>query len=762
MAGPSSARSRTKTGEITNFFRGYPPRQSSQGDSVSNSVHLSVPLEDSESTTPKKSKLPFLGRTRKKSTTSVKSGNLPLTGRGYESEVAEPTTTRKDRRLSYPVPPPEPPMAERPSPPSSSAIPHINVSSPSFGSKLVAHFTSSRLRKPASHPTREPTSDGNNTDTLSPPTKQRGASMDSTTTAASTIPPPTPRATAITIPSAPTNLAEYSNVFTLSTAKKATLPRRQSATPASQYRDIYNKTDSRVSPTPSSPSKLRVDPSGCTGLPRPSGRGTPQRTTENVKSLKMPKKRALGLKLTEDSTPEDSTTDESVPVRSTDTPPASDALAPSPSPSIKSASTSTRTRLRAPSALKEGRTSSPPTIPLPEPPTNASSPSGSPVTPSASPKLESPPLSGASTIRRPRANTIGSMPPTPVNPATISTTLSSAKQTLKLSTQNVPPVRQTSTTERSDLDSLTVEQLKEALIQRNQQYAELTSHFLEVTKGHAAEKAALQKRIATLEAEGTRKDKEIQGFTWMLNNRDTLPPPDSDVDYTKIPGPRTQRNPSTKTSRRIQPADDSGAESPSLSGAESVPGSGGSVRLKKGLRPLTLGESTYSMYRSSISSKSSSSRGPAVDNGIPDQRASVYSLSSSSSPTAASSTSSLLPPSPSITVSSLSAIPEISAVVSSKGESPRISTSTKRDSLSASEWETDPGTKSQNGIRTARRVSGSSFTSSSSSAATTAYSANLRRSRPPSIAQVLQKSNTMDDVLEKLRPFARTSATAEA
>jgi hypothetical protein len=55
--------------------------------------------------------------------------------------------------------------------------------------------------------------------------------------------------------------------------------------------------------------------------------------------------------------------------------------------------------------------------------------------------------------------------------------------------------------------------------------------------------------------------------------------------------------------------------------------------------------------------------------------------------------------------------------------------------------------------RALRRLSSSS-SASSTSAASSAYATNLKRGRPPSIAQVLGVSPSMEDVLEKLRPFA--------
>ncbi|KAG6879589.1 hypothetical protein C0992_001036 [Termitomyces sp. T32_za158] len=746
MSGLPSPRVRTKKADFAQFFRGHPPRQSSQNEPIL-SPHLKVP-EDSDSGTTKKSMLPFLCRPRKKSTPSVKSGILPSVGRGYESEAAELATltakATKDRRLSHPTPSPEPTI-KKSALPAAKVIPQTNVSSSSLSSKFVAHFSNSKLRKvSSSHSAKavSSNSNGNATNKLTLHADNRGTSIDSTRTATSTIPAPTPGNAVITITSAPDDLEAYSNIFTLSKAKKTTISRRQTSTPASEYRDNYNKTEPS---NPSSPSSIcRSDSSAPTSpvspVPSSSRNETKEwdsrKQTEGNKSSRL-YKRTPGQKRGEDPTREDSVDENVLYLRTGDLTPTID-VTPPPLPT-KAASPTPRHRLRISSAIKDTRTSDPPSIPLPDPPLMKNSPPASPTSPPSSPRLATMPR--APILRRPRANTTGSVPLSPVSVA-MSPTPWSLRQSPKFPGENYA-VKKSLNNEISDLDGMTVEQLKEALAQRNQQYAELTTHLLEVTKSHAVEKAVLEKKIAALVTEVARKDKEIQGFTWMLNNRGTQPVTDDDVDYTRIPGPRVQRSHSTASSklssRRMQQGDDSGAESPS--GAESVPGSGGSVRLKSGLRPLTLGES--GSYRSSISSKASS-RGPTFDTGLLDQRTSVYSLSST---VATSSSSSFLPPSPSMTHSSLSAIPEISVVTASRVALPRISTSRMVDS--ASEWETDPGKKSYDMVRPSKSVSGSSF--SSSSAATSAYAANLKRGRPPSIAQVLQKSGPMDGV-EKLPP----------
>ncbi|KAG5641554.1 hypothetical protein DXG03_004789 [Asterophora parasitica] len=742
MTGLSPSRVRTKTSELADFFRGQPSRhiQHHPVEGPPQSALLEIPQTEDLHTKKMSTRIPFLGRTRKKSTHSMKSGGKPSATRGYESEVAESSASKKDRRLSHPVPPPEPASRHPPLP---AALPQINVPSQSLGSKFVAQFSYVKSRKATPSP-RSPQagpSEGSMSGTLSPPITPRAASFDSASTSASANHPSTPRAgPTITVSASPDNMEDYKDLFTLPRHKTSAAPRRQSSTPASEYRDNYHKTESSVTLTPSPPTSPRTNHSATVHDARTSSffrsevkEREARRLADIPRSSKVARKETSSVRRLEDSTPDDSTEESARQVHSADLAPVIDVTPPPPPP--KASSPVSRSRLRTASSVKDPA-STPPSIPLPAPPT---------ITPTLS--LSSPPSPILATttsasvrpLTRPRANTIGSVPPSP-QIATITGVRSSSpsKRTIKLSNETPSAAKQRSNKENaSDLDAMTPGQLRQALLTRNTQYEDLAAHYLEVTQAHAAEKSALEKKIALLEADAMRRDKEIQGFTWMLNNGGKVTP-----DFTQIPGPRTHRSPSSSSkpsSRRFQYTDDSGAESHATSGVESVSAMSGCV--KKGLRPLTLGESSsYNIYRS----KPAAGRGPAVDSGISDhsQRTSTSVYSASSSTSATSSASSLVPPSPGIPISSLSAIPEVGTVSSDVSE---ISMSPTRDSLSASEWETDD----RRWGRAARRMS----TSSSSSAATSAYSSNLGRGRPPSIAQVLQKSPTMDESLEKLRPF---------
>ncbi|KAF8236097.1 hypothetical protein L208DRAFT_1457751 [Tricholoma matsutake] len=399
------------------------------------------------------------------------------------------------------------------------------------------------------------------------------------------------------------------------------------------------------------------------------------------------------------------------------------------------------------------RLSRPPSIPLPPPP-NSNPPI---AVPALQPVFSTRTPVSSSGLRRPRAHTVGSIPPVPRGSPPSPPSSPGIPKRARSPVDKGAAVKQTFDKENINLNTATIEELKQALASRSQQYEDLASHLLKVTAAHVAEKNALEKKISTLEKDLARKDKEIKGLTWIIvNHRISLGGSDVESALNSAQLAYRPADPTRTPSRLRRTIDESAAESHQTSGAESVSesilGSGASgteshsssLPVKKIRRPM-LGETTFNLYRSS--SRASRRLGLGVESMASDSsvRSSVYSLSSSS---AASSSSSLLPPGSSGTGSSLSAIPEGPNQVSS-------SRSTKvmreRGSLSAGEDERHPTRPN--------RISTSSLASSSSmsSAATSAYSANLKRSRPPSIAQVLEKSSAVEDVLQKLRPFKSTA-----
>ena len=333
-------------------------------------------------------------------------------------------------------------------------------------------------------------------------------------------------------------------------------------------------------------------------------------------------------------------------------------------------------------------------------------------------------------IARPRAHTIGSVgnSPLPTDQPTPNTTA-----TLSPPSTDIPEVT-------FDIDTASAPQLRAALRNRNQQFDELATYVVKVTEAHTN----LEKKILTLEKEVARKDKELKGLRWIINNGDSSQPQSlsNGVHNHSLLSPtstlsESEDNSRMIPSRRLYYQSDSGTEShaesirSAASGSESV----SSFRHKSLRKPSTLAEITYNLCHTGSTrrpSKLPPGLGPEKIPELPNKRSSLSSVS----PSPSSSTSSLLPPSPSITMSSLTAIPE--------GPPSALRPSLRYDN-------SDP--EERRALRASHRTSTSSM-ASSSTAASSAYSGNIKRSRPPSIAQVLEKSPIMDDVLEKLRPFA--------
>lgn len=295
-----------------------------------------------------------------------------------------------------------------------------------------------------------------------------------------------------------------------------------------------------------------------------------------------------------------------------------------------------------------------------------------------------------------------------------------------------------------DINTATKEQLRQALLNRNKEYDNLASYLLKVTEANMDKITNLEKTISSMQREARAKELELKGLNFMLNQQKMANSsgslsapnsrPTSGMEY-----PQRQYSSTSATRyplRRQFYTDDSGGESHPTSGAESprsdTSGSESTgTQFKKGRKPLLLADASYSLYRASTSARRVAPSSTPTSIPVPldspyltaGSQSQQRSAASSTSPT--SSTSSLLPPSPSATVSSLSAIPESEAVTHD--------------------------VESQGSARSSRRLSGSSFASSST--ASSAYAANLTKGRPPSFATILEVPPDLDDALKRLRPF---------
>ncbi|KAF8902620.1 hypothetical protein CPB84DRAFT_1775825 [Gymnopilus junonius] len=400
-------------------------------------------------------------------------------------------------------------------------------------------------------------------------------------------------------------------------------------------------------------------------------------------------------------------------------------------PASESSSSSMRSRMKQPSARPQGR---PPSVPLPLLPSSIP-PTPPPSSPPSSPLPEPPAnISQPSKVQtdvpqkihvRARAHTISSVNNAPIP---LSPPLSLSRTTSPLASASTIVPRASGGT--LDIDNASTNELRQALKSRNKEYEELEASILKMTEAHAAQVASLEKKIALLEKEARKRETQIKGFTWLLNDgeapqqsRSAASGPSAASRFASraiVAGGSLSDHDGYRTSplspRRFAYQSDSGAESHATSGAEShrVSGASGS-------------ESTSSMFRKSklrrlyltgdTSPPPANSEKPLPEAPYSGKRSSMSSVS----PSPSSSTSSLLPPSPSITMSSLSAIPEAS----------------------------DPG-----GTLRLPRHESSELSDERRAIRHSSYSSNAKRSRPPSIAQVLDKSPNLGDVLEKLRPFS--------
>ncbi|KAF5323115.1 hypothetical protein D9611_009233 [Ephemerocybe angulata] len=780
MSGLSPRRIRSRTSDITEFFRTSHSSSSTRHPDNDVSTHsqlstytLDVPSTSSQTPSllkKKSSRIPFLGRSRKKSNPSGSDADA-LSAR-ESTDVGELSSGPYDRRHTVEIPEPLPPSRL-------SALVAPSPVKPSLGSKLAAHFQP-RTRKLSALgakpvPVPSSTASRSNNNSLAPPElATRGSSLDSGSSGGRS---PTPRAQPmITVSYSTTDdLEEYKDLFTLPSRPKRAAKPAPSPDATPRQGNTPESSEESPSATPTTLSS-RITPSDA---PRRGSAptvldGSRHRSSKNQAAEHPPKpppkssRKSSAEKSSQDSSSTPRSSDGKDSTRSSLSDKLSGPSLPVPrrvsvTPSTPAADYSAQQRLRmrqqtqaspAPSPTPSNdKRNRPPAIPLPSPPSSPTLPPSHPSisrTSSGSSIPTSRSMSG-----RPRANTAGSI-------ASLASSPLSQSTVPEAPTPQPTDPRSILTTQSPDIDlsSATPDQLREVIDARNKQCDELATYVLNLTEKHVVEKAslekkvsqqlaektALEKKVSQLEKEMLKKENQIKGLMWLVHNNKNPPATDFPPNLTLPPSPAPSQEPlppkpisRLSTMRRQHLSDDSGTESHLTSGAESIRTSetsgneSGSIRRGKGRRPFMLGDSSYNFYRAAVGKRMLPPNSLAPDSALPDLPHKRSSLSSASlSPS--SSTSSLLPPSPSVTVSSLSAIPESPTGV--------------RKSTEQQEG------RSPN--RAAHRMSSSSM-ASSSTAASSAYASNLKRSRPPSIAQVLEHSPNMDDVLEKLRPFQPTS-----
>ncbi|KAJ7672811.1 hypothetical protein B0H17DRAFT_173637 [Mycena rosella] len=780
MASPSPGhRLRPKTSDITDFFRtGNTSRsRAADADEPSSPTFLSEP----ESLVRKRSsKIPFLGRQRKKSTHSdastsaTSASSAGPSSRQSDSDIRHSNVSRKaEPRPNIPTVAPRDVIPERPLP----AVPPTNLPSPSLGSKFAAHFVPSRQkllnlspRKPARPPTNEHTSDILSLSISA----SRATSLDSTSSENRST-TPRPQQPIITVSLPPDNLEGYDDMFTLPTSGAPNSVEDPQLTPTASIRfPIPQPFDSQARDADAT-------------VKRRGSRSTPdERSSSRASRISRKHIGSPARQLELDST--DAEDSEAV---MSDSPKASPPMNVGPTPIAekrRTLATMPYTQPRSIMKHSSERPNRPPAFPPPPPPTNPPS-SALPGIPSsqttASRKSNGSPPLGSSASRRQRAQTLSAVPSSHVTFSTPSSSLASTParriaQSIIDGSAPASPLAKKATEEPSgkenfDMEKASADQLRQALALRNQQFDELASYLLKITEVHVAEQHALLKKVASLEQEAMRRENEIKGLTWLVTNN-----PRPGMGMSNAASKSTSalelehtadRQPSgaklSSTSSHSNPSEDSGAEShQTTSGAEesyreSGPewGSGtsggessSSSRGRKVKRNHTL-MSTF--YRSSARSARPGAESvmtlpysPSPSTSPSTKRSSLSSFGTS--PSSSTSSLSLTTLTQATTVTSLTAIPESPAPVP-KSQDPVVAAA-----ILATENQREK--EERRASRASNRSSASSVTAPSASAS---YSANLKRTRPPSIAQVLAQSPKMEHGRDKLRSYG-TSGSASS
>ncbi|KAF7354905.1 hypothetical protein MSAN_01405100 [Mycena sanguinolenta] len=789
MASPSKPRLNTKTSDMSDFFRTNSRATDVEAEAPTPSTSTFLSEPDSP-VRKRSSRLPFLGRQRKKSTqsdASASSAGPSASSRQSDADVRHSNVSKVESSPDIPAVPSLDDTLGRPLPALPVEAP-TNSSSPSFGSKLAARFAPSRQklfnlspRKPGPvRPSNEPIPDP-----VSPPISlSRAASVESAGTSSdhrSITPRPRPIQPTITVSLPPDQLDGYEGLFTL---PASSLSSDDPETPTTSSTPPLRFPS--VTPPPDVDTTVKHRGSRSTAGEKSSSRGS-RISRKHVGAVFRPSQ-------------VDSTDAEDSEAVMSDSP--------KPSPPMTAGSTPTAEKRRtlatmpynfsAEKALPRSimksssdRPHRPPGFPPSPPPTNPPS-SALPVVPLS--RNGSPTL-GSLIPPRQRAQTLSSVPHSAITAVTSSSPASSlstfptrriAKSTGEGSPRaGSPPTKAVAESagsagkENLDVEKASSEQLREALKLRNQQFDELASYLLKITEAHVAEKQALLKKVASLEHESGRLKNEIKGLTWLLTNN-ARQGSGSIAELSDRASKSTTALELTETSDGelsssfgpSNAAEDSGAESHPTSGGEdsyrnSGPesaASGGESSSSSIARKVKRNHTLMSsFYRSSLKNARPGGQSviPAMAlpyrSGPNTKRSSISSFGTGTSSSSSTSSLSLGTVTPATTVISLGAIPEITAATPApKSQDPVVAAAILATETQRAKEERR-AKEDRRANRASNRLSAPSVTAPSASAS---YAANLKRGRPPSIAQVLAQSPKMEHGRDKLRTYTSGSASS--
>ncbi|KAJ6495999.1 hypothetical protein C8R45DRAFT_151969 [Mycena sanguinolenta] len=774
MASPSKPRLHTKSSDIAEFFRTNSRVTDVDKSSPSSSTFLSEP----EFPARKRSRVPFLGRERKKSTqsnASASSAGPPSRHSDVDVRHSDVSKVDSSYRPDIPAVPSLDDSLGRQLPALPVEAPR-NSSFPSFSSKLAARFAPSPQklsnlspRNPA--PTRlsnELISDPES----SPISLSRAASVESADTESdrSITPRPRPVQPTITVSLPPDQLDGYEGLFTLPVYILSSETSAQADTSSTPLRFTS------VTPPHAVDTTAKHRGSWSAAGEKSFSRGS-RISRNHVGAVFRPSE----VDFTDEENSETVMSDvpkTSPPMTAGPTPTAEKERTLATMPYNFSAEKSPPKSIMKPTSDRPHR---PPSFPPSPPPTNPPSSALPMVPPSLS--RDGRPTFGSWIPSYQRAQTLSSIPKSAVTasspPASSLSTFPTrrTKSTDEGSARDDSPPAKTAAESAGkgnlDVEKASSDQLRAALKVRNQQFDELASYLLKITEAHVAEKQALLKKVASLEHESGRLRNEVKGLTWLLTNNtrqrsggfvaglsERASKSTSELELMEqSDGELSSFGPSTA-------AEDSSAESHPTSGAEDSYRNSGPESATSG------GESSSSSIARKVKRNHtlmSSFYRSALKNPRPDAGAAVpgmllpyrsgpnikrSSISSFGTQTSSSSSTSSLPFG---TVTSATTGIPLGAIRETAAATPARRSQDPIVAAAILATETQRAKEKRRANCTPNRLSSPSVTAPSTSAS---YAANLKRGRPPSIAQVLAQSPKMEHGRDKLRTYTSGSASS--
>ncbi|KAJ8590077.1 hypothetical protein M405DRAFT_182584 [Rhizopogon salebrosus TDB-379] len=541
---PTPSRARTKTSELSDIFRSSHGSRHAAKDARSSvapfaDVPVTPPEEKHKS---RRSMLPFLGRKKVErpsasSSTLAKKSTSTLTGSFGNGSSLLTVASTTDASSSDGVFP--------------STLPPLNVSPPSLGSKFAAHFTPLRsptktlkARYSSSHKSANTTPPTHSSTSLSPfPFNDRDPSMEShgsSIQSRSTTPRPLRQLSAESSPRYEVE-EDFSDLFirpkqAKSTQKASHLPPVivKNGDGSKKSTELGPATPlTPASPTPPSTPRLQfpVPPSGFGLVSLSCEKSFTDRSEELSRRATIApsnKHSDSSLKLPAASSQRSSISHEHPSNRSTTSDDRNRARGFSQSGSDTDASRVTASSVRSgrskhqsalpkasalkrPAPLQRTLSSSeklpsgpPPSVPLPTPPPSAPLATRPSIAPLPTiPSVNSVLSQSCSRpTTRPRASTLSA-----------ATAMSSSRLAAWMAPKSTPQDKNT-TAEIPPLAS--VDELRSALALQNRKYGQLQEYAVTITKKFEDEKESMAKTIQMLEREVRKKVREIEGLRWLV------------------------------------------------------------------------------------------------------------------------------------------------------------------------------------------------------------------------------------------------------